>query len=349
MNVCARLRPSVGGRRLHQMRFYSNDTQNTPIRLVKTTPGQDIRNGRRLFEVTPGMGMKVVYDSATSNVTDTTAPPPDNTPSTPPIRFGGTYNASTSPFTMPAYDGPPDSLKLNDFLSRYRPGECTYSEVGPFVWVRKDRTRLGYPLTQLEVRSVTKQGTNRLSESIRRWEVPERGGGRSRAGWKRVLDDTKKDLTDLAVRYDWTYGGWYTVIGSRAGDGLFKELAQSLLQGVLSQSPAHAVKMSTANHPGMPNNTHVLAVMMRDCFDREEVKNVLDMLIVNHGVDVVGCKPDFWVQVGLGHMHKSRAESCCFTPHDFYSTSEITEMKRMYQGKAYFKTWRVLPPVGSGS
>ncbi|KAF3916650.1 hypothetical protein ABW20_dc0104769 [Dactylellina cionopaga] len=354
MNVCvagARIQARIRRRQFQQqIRLTSNWTSSPPgsnngssgrrqdnirneyfipgpaNRLVKQPEAQRqawVRPGHAAFNPTSGQDSANETTSANAAETTSGAAPPTI----------GLPKKALSELTLPAFDGPSNIFELNSFLRKYVPSQCWHIQTGPWIWVRKDRERPGLPISARDNRSAVNQGKIILKESRLRVSSFQNPDGDNQpatdtvVNWAKVLRMARDPLKDLAQATGYTYGGWFDLIGPRIGDELFSKLAMSLISGPLRDSPAHAVRMSTAGSTGLPAGIHVIGVMQENVFDRAASKQILDILVKNHGWVPEGSKADLYTELRLGHIHQSKSHSCINLASDFYTKPELEAMK----------------------
>ncbi|KAK6538102.1 hypothetical protein TWF694_010985 [Orbilia ellipsospora] len=236
---------------------------------------------------------------------------------------------------MPIFYGS-GALELNGFIEEYTPTKAPYSQFGPLIYIKKDRSRLGLPTSARQNSRALIEGQRILEEAkskLLRDGMHEHTGdpkdysynGTSR--WKPVFAKCKDELQQVAIDHNFTYGGWFDIVRWDKIDDLYSRLAHSLINGPLKNTRAHSIRVTTTGHPRLPRGMHTICVLMPDSFDREASKRVLEVLVKYHGWVPEGCKPDFFLELNLTHIHQAREYSCTFAPNNFFTTRELHDAK----------------------
>ncbi|RVD81001.1 uncharacterized protein DFL_008883 [Arthrobotrys flagrans] len=257
--------------------------------------------------------------------------------------------------TLPVFEGPSNPILLNEFLRKYPPSTTTHQSIdGTWIFVKRDNSNPGYPVSKPDNYTCTARAKDLLEETTQRiqsYDADEATNASRAAGqeWRprqylleRVFKSAGRELRDLAVKYNYTCGGWFIPASPSRVDQVFAELSRSLIAGDLSRTFAHAVKASVLDVPNLPPNFHIVNVMVPDAWDKEANKRVLDVLLNIYGLAPEGCKPELFVQLGYGHMHKTKGDSCTFTPQDFYTKYELTKARFTVAREKSFTRGKIL-------
>ncbi|KAF3926448.1 hypothetical protein AA313_de0206607 [Arthrobotrys entomopaga] len=236
-------------------------------------------------------------------------------------------------FLMPIFVGS-NALKLNHFIREYTPTKTPYSKVGPLIYIKKDRSRLGFPTLAAQQSQAVNEGDRILEETKEKFlkrVVHESDVNNNELNktsqWKTVFADCADQLRQVALDYNFTYGGWFETVRWDKIDELYSRLGHSLISGPLKNTLAHSVRVTTEGHPRLPRGMHIICVLVPNSFDKEACKQVFDVLVRHHGWVPEGCKPDLFLELNLTHIHQSREYSCTFVPGDFSTQKELQEAK----------------------
>lgn len=176
------------------------------------------------------------------------------------------------------------------------------------------------------------------------WRTPPRPAGNVDVGEpvirtkyiaeKEALTAAKARLRDIAVQHGQTTGKWmFFVDRAKAGsttagcDDMFATLAHSLATGPLSQpdSGAFAINVSMMD-PLKPDASALVCLFMKDVFDPEQAKSVLETVVGRHGYVPRAAKPDLYTAVGLYKNDPSRLPPIIWKVTDFFSMAEIKKL-----------------------
>ncbi|KAK6357437.1 hypothetical protein TWF718_001748 [Orbilia javanica] len=255
--------------------------------------------------------------------------------------------AGVKALTLPVFEGPSNTIHLNEFLKKYQPSAVSYKSInGGWIFVKQDNSNPGYPMSKPDAYACEVKSRELLEKAIERFrtydssqaEYTSQAAGQEKKPvpylFERVFKSSAQELRDLAVKHNYTRGGWFIYCPSGQVDKIFSDLSKSLISGELGRTSAHSVKVTASDSPKVPHNVHIVSVIVSDAWDKEANKKVLDVLLYMHGLTPQGCKPELFVQLGYGHLHKSKEDSCTFTPKDYYTKDEVSEAKFAF-GKEY--------------
>ncbi|KAK6509146.1 hypothetical protein TWF481_003909 [Arthrobotrys musiformis] len=270
---------------------------------------------------------------------------------TPTVRTSGALSGLSIPgvssLTLPVFEGPSNPIRLNEFLQKYPPSRSHYNSTGGWIFVKRDNTNPGYPLSKADNYACAERAKELLDVTTKRIESYEDDsanrsfhvdGGKdtvseTRRSQKRgyllekVFKSAAQELKDIAVKYNYKCGGWFFPMSTVRSDKVFSDLSRSLIGGELQRTFAHTVKITTFDVPNLPPDYHIVSVMVPDAWDKEANKKVLDVLVNIYGLTPSGCKPELFIQIGYGHLHKTGGNTCTFTPQDFYSSHELSKAR----------------------
>ncbi|KAG8910425.1 hypothetical protein FRC00_008199 [Tulasnella sp. 408] len=157
--------------------------------------------------------------------------------------------------------------------------------------------------------------------------IPVRGNKKTGAKSKKeVREEAQAEargaLRTTAQKHHFTIGKWLCYGNNDNIDGLWAKIARSVASGPLSTSPAKLAKVSTAKK-GEGGDSHVLCLYLPDIFDETAARDVLKILIREHGILPSGAKPDLYTHIGLDSKHKSGIRSTVWQPKELLSETEI--------------------------
>ncbi|KAK6536144.1 hypothetical protein TWF281_000391 [Arthrobotrys megalospora] len=273
----------------------------------------------------------------------------------PPPRTVGSLTGIDLPgvkvFSLPVFEGPSNPIHLNEFLKKYKPSTNFYRGVGPWIFVKEDNSKPGYPHSKSDNYACEIKSRDLLNKTTERVESYDAGLVRNDGQpvsqslprhpflLERVFKSAGDELRQLAVKYNYTCGAWFLHVPENQVDQIFSDLARSLIAGQLRRTAAHAVKVTPSGLPAIPRGIHVICVTIPDAWDRKACKEVLEILVGIHGLTPVGCKPELFVQLGYGHLHRSGIETCTFTPQDFYAKHDLSESRfRAIKGRSFTRS-----------
>ncbi|KAK6362918.1 hypothetical protein TWF730_000370 [Orbilia blumenaviensis] len=241
--------------------------------------------------------------------------------------------------SLPVFEGPSNSIRLNEFLHKYKPSKTSYLGAGPWIFVKQDNQNPGFPWSKPDNYACEMRGRELMGDVIERIKSFEpRSSIGSNDDYReaqrlspliveKAFQSAAQDLRELALKHNYTAGGWFMQVPKFHVDEVFNALSKSLIGGELKLTAAHTVKASTEGQKSMPAGIHIVSVIVPDAWDKEACKVVLDVLVKTHGLTPVGCKPEMFMQIGYGHFHRTRSGTCTFSPSDFLSKYELTQAR----------------------
>ncbi|KAF3930933.1 hypothetical protein ABW19_dt0208471 [Dactylella cylindrospora] len=240
----------------------------------------------------------------------------------------------------PTFYGPGTSESISKFLREYIPSETLSSDAGPWIWVKKDKqqhdpdTATRTPLEEasviLEGKAILDQVTAKLLSIETDDDIPIRSSQSKPINKMRARDEAynaaKSELQKLAQKHKYTSGKWLIFAKPTYCDYAFQVIAKSLIGGPLRDSSADCVKISTSDGSMEGEQRHVLCLYVPNIYDKDAVKEVLDILIKHHGIEPSSTKPDLYTAISLDSTHPSRMRPVIFHTTDFYTKQEIKNL-----------------------
>ncbi|KAF3282705.1 hypothetical protein TWF970_001447 [Orbilia oligospora] len=268
----------------------------------------------------------------------------DQTPARPAGALTGLNIPSIKGLTLPVFEGPSNPIHLNEFLKKYPPSTTTHQSIaGSWVFVKRNNTNPGYPLSKPDNFACAEKAKAVIDDTITRLQSYETDGVTTRGYLlEKVFKSAAGELRDLAVKHNYTCGAWFIPVSTQRVDKVFTELSRSIIAGELSRTFAHAVKATVMNVPRVPPEMHLVNVIVPDAWDKEANRKVLDVLLNFYGLAPSGCKPELFVQIGYGNFHKSKGDSCTFTPQDFFNRHEINQARFAVTKERSFSRGKIL-------
>ncbi|KAG9050917.1 hypothetical protein FS837_001091 [Tulasnella sp. UAMH 9824] len=218
-------------------------------------------------------------------------------------------------------------LSADEFIAKFKPSIITDDGSKPWIWVCGP----GYenPYKEEDANAAILEGVMKLTEAAEKVEaiqahlpephvqqdasIPVRSNKKTGAKSKKevreeVQAEARGALRTTAQKHHFTIGKWLCYGKNDNIDGLWAKIARSVASGPLSTSPARLAKVSTAKK-GEGADSHVLCLYLPDIFDETAARDILKILIREHGILPSGAKPDLYTHIGLDSKHKSGIRS----------------------------------------
>ncbi|KIO20117.1 hypothetical protein M407DRAFT_30233 [Tulasnella calospora MUT 4182] len=209
-------------------------------------------------------------------------------------------------------------LSADEFIAKFKPSVITDDGSKPWIWICGP----GYttPYKEEDASAAILEGVMKLTEAAEQVEAIQHDASIPVRGNKKTGTKSKKEVRDevqaeargalrtTAQKHHFTNGKWLSYGNTDNIDGLWAKIARSVASGPLSTSPARLAKVSTAKR-GEGADSHVLCLYLPDIFDETAARDVLKILIREHGILPSGAKPDLYTHIGLDSKHKSGIRS----------------------------------------
>ncbi|KAG8955619.1 hypothetical protein FRC04_007610 [Tulasnella sp. 424] len=226
-------------------------------------------------------------------------------------------------------------FSADEFVAKFKPSIITDDGSKPWIWMCGP----GYktPYTEEDAGEAMLEGVMKLTETAEKVEaiqhdasIPVRANKKTGAKSKKevreeIQAEAKDALRAIAQKHRFTNGKWLCYGNTGNIDGIWAKLARSIAAGPLSTSSARLGKVSTAKR-GEGADSHVICLYLPDIFDETAARDVLKILIQEHGVIPSGAKPDLYTHIGLDSKHKSGIRSTAL--RDSHDASKATAFSK---------------------
>ncbi|KAF9071650.1 hypothetical protein BDP27DRAFT_1291093 [Rhodocollybia butyracea] len=228
-------------------------------------------------------------------------------------------------------------INIKDFLDKFRPSMVENDGTKPWIWVdsgrRDDEDALAQTakVTALEEAKKTLEEITTQIEAIKNDPaIPTRSNKKTGAKSKKELREelqasAREKFKVIAEKYQYFCGKWLIFASSEKVDMIWKNLANSLIEGPLANTKAFCVKVSTFSSE--PNYRHVICLYLPNVYDKNEVTKVMKILIGDYGVNLTGVKSDMYTLIGVNSKHPSGIPSTIWRNTDLMSEKEMQELK----------------------
>ncbi|KAF9517631.1 hypothetical protein BS47DRAFT_468098 [Hydnum rufescens UP504] len=249
-----------------------------------------------------------------------------------------------------SWDAEDHSLTLDEFLAKYRPSMVQNDGSKPWVQVKRNSpsgmiSKSASKEAIDAARAHIAQTAINIEEINNNPSIPARSSKKTGAKSKKEVREalsasSARELSDIAIKHEFTSGKWSIFMKSNTIDDAWKKVAQSLISGPLSETPAYLVRASTspANEASSSASPpHVLSVQIPNILDKDEATNVLRVLLRNHGFSAPTAKPDLYSAISLDSKHKSGIRSTVWQVKELVGENEIANLLKEYtsrQGEA---------------
>jgi len=145
-----------------------------------------------------------------------------------------------------------------------------------------------------------------------------------------VQAEASEKLKDISVRYGWISGKWLIFTPPDKVDLIWSSLTTSLVEGPLAPTCAYLAKVSTCPREETPNYQHVMCLYMPDVYNRDQVTEVMKVLLRHHGMNLMGVKSNLYTDIGLDSKHPSGIQSTVWKNSALMKDTEIKALKDEY-------------------
>ncbi|KAI6125536.1 translation initiation factor eIF 4e-like domain-containing protein [Pisolithus croceorrhizus] len=231
------------------------------------------------------------------------------------------------------------SINIQEFVSKYKPSMVQNDGTRPWIWVRKelspsDRVAEEHGATK-EASELLQRVTERVEEIKNDSSIPVRSSKKTGAKSKKELREQEQAnatvrLKEISQKHGYVCGKWLIFAPSDRVDAIWASVARSLSSGPLASTVASAAKVATSPEHETPGYQHVICIYVPDVYDRDNVVEVMKVLLRQHGVNLSGVKSDLYTSIGLDSKHPSGVPSTVWKNTALLPDSEIRELKEAY-------------------
>ncbi|KZT01459.1 uncharacterized protein LAESUDRAFT_477749 [Laetiporus sulphureus 93-53] len=210
---------------------------------------------------------------------------------------------------------PESSIPLEEFLTKYKPSMVQNDGTKPWLWVRRSKpAKEDYSADQAaaveEATALLQEVTEKVDNIKNDDSIPVRANKKKGTKSKKELreavqSEAAEKLKDIAVRHGYVHGKWLIFAPSDKVDLVWSTIAKSLVSGFLASTRADVAKVATSPQDETPNYSHVLCLYVPNVYDKQEVTEIMKILLRQHGMNLMGVKADLYTSIGLDSKHPS--------------------------------------------
>ncbi|KAL9712034.1 hypothetical protein Ac2012v2_005110 [Leucoagaricus gongylophorus] len=225
---------------------------------------------------------------------------------------------------------------LSDFLSKYKPSMVQDDGTKPWIWVQGsdplEEREANEDGAQEEAEVLLMEITARVKAIQDDPLIPARSnkkkGTRSK---KELCEEVQAEAIDklkkIAIKHGYVAGKWLIFAPPEKVDVIWSSIANSLVSGPLSTTPAWLAKVATSPNYELHNFRHLICVYIPDVYDRNTVLEVMKILLRNHGVNLAGVKADLYTVIGIYSKHPSGIPSTVWKNTALLQDAEIKALR----------------------
>ncbi|KAK7691741.1 hypothetical protein QCA50_005141 [Cerrena zonata] len=226
------------------------------------------------------------------------------------------------------------TVTINEFLTKYKPSLVQDDGTKPWLWVRKSESgEKADRVAALEAAEKILQDTTEKVESIQNdASIPTRANKKKGLKSKKELreeaqHEASEKLKEVSVRHGFVSGKWLIFAQSDKVDFIWSTIATSLIEGPLSKTNAYLTKVATSPKNEEPHHQHLLCLYLPDVYDKDNVTEVMKILLRNHGLSLSGVKSNLYTEIGIGSKHPSGIQSTIWRNSALMKETEIKALK----------------------
>ncbi|EKM53423.1 uncharacterized protein PHACADRAFT_259801 [Phanerochaete carnosa HHB-10118-sp] len=145
-----------------------------------------------------------------------------------------------------------------------------------------------------------------------------------------VQQEAAEKLKDISVKHGFVSGKWLMFAPADRVDVIWNSAATSLIEGPLAATSAYLTKVATSPREQQPNYQHVLCLYIPDVYDKDDVTDVMKVLLRRHGVNLSGVKSNLYTAIGLDSKHPSGIQSTVWKNAALMSDTDMKALKDEY-------------------
>jgi len=179
---------------------------------------------------------------------------------------------------------------------------------------------------------IVKEIIDKVEEIKNDASIPMRSSKKTGAKSKKevreqVQNEVTHKLQEVATKNNYVSGKWLIFAPSDKVDKIWKDVATSLVSGLLSSTSALSAKVATSPEQETPNYQHVICLYIPDVYNKSQVTEVMKILLRNHGLNLSGVKSNLYTLLGIDSKHPSGIPSTIWKNTALLSESEIKDLK----------------------
>ncbi|KAG8830787.1 hypothetical protein FRC17_004245 [Serendipita sp. 399] len=242
---------------------------------------------------------------------------------------------------------PTSELTLADFLEKYKPAtirnDATNSR--PYICITKfieSNEAMQYEEAVKEADAIVEVVTSKVAEIQNSDKIPVRANKKKGLKSKKeeresVQSEGAAELKDVATRRAFVGGKWIVFVDQNQVNPVFRKLAESLISGGLSHTSASSLRASTApfaDVEGGSAHRHLIEIFFPNVYDEDMAREVMKVLLGDHGLKISGAKPNLYTAIGLDSKHSSGIPSTVWKGSggdgSLLSSSEVQSLRDGY-------------------
>ncbi|KAF8520825.1 hypothetical protein JB92DRAFT_3087694 [Gautieria morchelliformis] len=248
------------------------------------------------------------------------------------IRSG---NEDTVPDAYPYFwKAEESSLNIEEFVKKYKPSMVQDDGTKPWLWVQnsnaasenENRTQAVEEATKILAEATTSVQKINDDGSISTRSNKKTGAKSKKQLKEEVQAEATQKLKKVHERYAYKSGKWLAFVAPNLVDTVWSRIATSLTTGPLSQTSAYLAKVATtpANETSAQR---LICIYTPDVLHKQQVTEVMRVLLRNHGLSLSGVKSNLYTEIGLDSKHSSRIQSTMWKNTDLLPDNQIKELK----------------------
>ncbi|KAH9922069.1 uncharacterized protein B0H18DRAFT_1019009 [Fomitopsis serialis] len=229
-------------------------------------------------------------------------------------------------------------LPLDEFLTKYKPSMVQDDGTKPWLWVRKcaaDAEDSDMVAAVEEATELLEDVTTRVEEIKNDDSIPLRANKKKGTKSKKELresvqSEATEKLKEISIRNGFVSGKWLIFAPTDKVDLVWSTIANSLISGPLASTSAHLTKVATCPKHEVPNYSHVLCLYIPNVYDKEDVTEIMKVLLRKHGMNLMGVKSNLYTAIGLDSKHPSGIPSTVWKNSALMPEPEIKKLREEY-------------------
>ncbi|KAH9834002.1 translation initiation factor eIF 4e-like domain-containing protein [Rhodofomes roseus] len=229
-------------------------------------------------------------------------------------------------------------LSPEEFLTKYKPSMIQDDGTKPWLWIRKSTTDpedTDMVAAVEEATEILEDVTTRVEEIKNDDSIPVRANKKKGTKSKKEVRETVQSeatekLKDISIRHGFVSGKWLIFAPTDKVDLVWSTIANSLISGPLASTSAHCAKVATCPKHEVPNYSHVLCLYVPNVYDKEDVTEIMKILLRKHGMNLMGVKSNLYTAIGLDSKHPSGIPSTVWKNSALMPETDIKKLKEEY-------------------
>ncbi|KAG8834591.1 hypothetical protein FRC18_001792 [Serendipita sp. 400] len=238
-------------------------------------------------------------------------------------------------------------LELAEFLEKYKPAliRNDANNSRPYIWITnliESKEGVNYEELVKEADAIVKDTTIKVAEIQNNDEIPIRANKKKGLKSKKEVRETIQAdgataLKNVAIKHGFVGGKWIVFVDQTQVNSVFGKMAKSLVSGGLSHTSVSSLRVSTvpfADTEEGPVHRHLIEVYFPNVYDEDMAREVMRVLLRDHGLKISGAKPSLYTAVGLDSKHPSGIPSTVWKGSggdgSLFSVSEVQSLRDAY-------------------